>query len=53
MVLAHPKSFVIPVFHWLAPSTPMSGKHFVLKELPFNEVAQLADVEARQARLDA
>ena len=52
MVLAHPKLFVIPVFPRLAPSTPVSGKHFVLKELSFNEVAQLAGVEARQARLD-
>lgn len=53
MVLAHPKPFVIPIFPWLAPSTQVSGNHFVLKELPFNEVAQLANVEVRQARLDA
>lgn len=31
----------------------MLGKHFVLKDFPFYEAARLANVERRQARLDA
>ena len=30
----------------------MLAEHFVLKDLPFYEVARLADFEARQARLE-
>ena len=35
VVLAHPKSSVIPVFPRLAPPTLVTGEHFVLKDLPF------------------
>lgn len=53
VILSHPKSFVIPVFSQLAPLTLVSGEHFVLKDLSFYEVAQLANAEERQAHLNA
>ena len=52
-VLAWVKPFVIPLILRLAPSTLVSGKHFVLKDLPFYEVAHLVDAKARHACLDA
>ncbi|RVW70302.1 hypothetical protein CK203_060287 [Vitis vinifera] len=42
-----PKSFIILMFPWLTPSSLVLGEHFVLKDLPFYEVARLADSEAR------
>ena len=47
VILVHLKSFVIPIFSRLASMTLVSTKHFMLKDLSFYEVAQLADVEAR------
>lgn len=44
---------MILVFPRLAPSTLIPSEHFVLKDLPFYEVAWLANAEARQARLEA
>ena len=52
VVLAQAKPFVIPLLPWLAPPTLMSGEYFVMKDLPFYEVARFADAEARQACLD-
>lgn len=49
-LIGSPKSFIILVFPWLTPSSLVLGEHFVLKDLPFYEVARLADSEARQAR---
>ena len=36
----------------MAPLSLVPGEHFVLKDLPFYEVAHLADLEARQAHLE-
>nr|CAN83379.1 hypothetical protein VITISV_040726 [Vitis vinifera] len=46
-LIGSPKSFIILVFPWLTPSSLVLGKHFMLKDLPFYEVARLADSEAR------
>lgn len=43
VVLAQVKSFVIPLLPRLAPTTLVSNEHFVIKDLPFYEVACLAD----------
>ena len=45
------KSFIIPVFPWLAPPSLVHDEHFVLKDLSFYKVARLEDYEARQALL--
>lgn len=50
--IENPKSFIIPVFPRLAPLSLVPSEHFMLKDLPFYEVACLADFEARQARLE-
>ena len=47
VILAHPKLFVIHVFSQLAPTTLVSGEHFILKDLPFYKVARFANAEAR------
>ena len=52
MLVNVPKSFVIPVFPRMALPSLMPREHFVLKDLPFYEVAILADSEARQAHLE-
>ena len=46
VVLAHPKSFVIPLLPRLVSSILVSGKQFVLNDLSFYEVARLADTKA-------
>ena len=46
-LIGSPKSFIILMFPWLTPSSLVLGEHFVLKDLPFYEVARLADSEAR------
>ena len=46
-LIDNPKSFIIPVFPRLTPPSLVPGEHFVLKDLPFYEVACLADSEAR------
>ena len=50
--LAQAKTFVISLLPRLAPSTLVSGEHFMLKDLSFYEVARFADTKAIQARLD-
>ena len=52
VILAQVKPFVIPLFPKLAPPTLVSSEHFVLKDLPFYEVARLADIEAKKSHLD-
>lgn len=52
VILAQAMPFVIPFFPRLAPSTLVSGKHFVLNDLPFYEIARLATAKTRQANLD-
>ena len=52
VLIKNPKSFIISVFPWLAPSSLVPDEHFVLKDLFFHEVACLVDSEARQARLE-
>ncbi|RVW86090.1 hypothetical protein CK203_037999 [Vitis vinifera] len=47
-----PKSFIIPVFPHVAPPSLIPNEHFMMKDLPFYEVACLVDSEARQARLE-
>ena len=37
------KSFIIPIFPHVAPSFLVPDEHFVLKDLPFYEVAHLVD----------
>ena len=51
-LIDNPKPFIMPVFPRLAPLSLVFGEHFVLKDLPFYEVARLADSEARQAHLE-
>ena len=51
-LIDNPKSFIIPVFSHLASPSLVLGKHFMLKDLPFYEVASLENFEARQARLE-
>lgn len=51
-LIDNPKSFIIPIFPHLASPSLVFGKHFVLKDLPFYEVASLENFEARQARLE-
>ena len=46
-LIGSPKSFIILMFPWLTPSSLVLGEHFVLKDLPFYEVARLEDSEAR------
>ena len=53
IILTQAKSFVSPLLSQLAPSTLLLSEHFVLKDLPFYEVTHFADVEVRQACLDA
>lgn len=53
VVLAQAKSFVILLLPRLAPLILVLGWHFVLKDLPFYEVARLADAKARQSHLNA
>ena len=53
VVLTQAKPFVIHLLPWLAPLTLVLSEHFVLKDLPFNKVAHLADTKARQAHLNA
>ncbi|KAL6340225.1 hypothetical protein AAG906_040661 [Vitis piasezkii] len=43
VLIKNPKSFIISVFPWLAPSSLVLDEHFVLKDLSFHEVACLAD----------
>lgn len=47
VILAQAKPFVIPLLPCLAPLTLVSDEHFMLKDLPFYEVARLVDVNAR------
>ena len=42
-LIDNPKSFIIPVFPHLASPSSVLGKHFVLKDFPFYEVARLAN----------
>ena len=49
VILAQVKPFVIPLFPKLAPPTLVSSEHFVLKDLPFYEVARLANIEAKKS----
>ena len=51
-LIDNPKPFIMPVFPRLAPLSLVFGEHFVLKDLPFYEVARLVDSEARQAHLE-
>ena len=53
IILTQAKSFVSPLLSQLAPSTLLSSEHFMLKDLPFYEVARFANAEIRQACLDA
>nr|CAN80544.1 hypothetical protein VITISV_010895 [Vitis vinifera] len=52
-IIAQPKPFMIHLLIRLAPLTLVPGEHFVLKNLPFYEVARLADVEVWQTLLYA
>ena len=38
-LIDNPKLFIIPIFSRLAPPSLVLGEHFVLKDLPFYEVA--------------
>ena len=51
-LIDNPKPFIMLVFPRLAPLSLVFGEHFVLKDLPFYEVARLVDSEARQAHLE-
>ena len=52
MLIKNPKLFIISVFSLLIIPYLVPDEHFVLKDLPFYEVAHLADFEACQARLE-
>ena len=51
-LIENPKSFIILVFSRLASLSLILDEHFVLKDLPFYEIARLADSEAHQAHLE-
>ena len=51
-VLKEAKSFILPIFHRLAPRPLVPDKHHVLKDLPFNEVACATDSQTHQDRLE-
>ena len=46
------KPFIIPVFPHVAFPSLVASEHFVLKDLSFYEVVRLADLKARQTRLE-
>ncbi|RVW19416.1 hypothetical protein CK203_117330 [Vitis vinifera] len=53
MVLINdPKPFIIHVFPHVAFPSLVASEHFVLKDLSFYEVVRLADLKARQTRLE-
>ncbi|KAL6350513.1 hypothetical protein AAG906_019160 [Vitis piasezkii] len=51
-LIENPKPFIIPVFPQLASLSLVFDEHFMLKVLPFYEVARLMDSETCQARLE-
>lgn len=46
------KSFILPILPCLAPQSLVLGKHYLLKDLPFYEVARVVDSKAHQACLE-
>lgn len=46
------KSFILPILPCLAPRFLVLGKHYLMKDLPFYEVARVADSKAHQACLE-
>ena len=46
VLIENPKPFIILMFSRLTPPSLVPREHFMLKDLPFYEVARLADSEA-------
>ena len=51
-VVREPQPYITNILSRWLPKQVVSGKHFVLKDLPFYERARKADAKARQERLD-
>lgn len=50
-LIENPKPFIIPMFHRLAHPSLVPNEYFMLKDLPFYEIAHSMDYEGRQAHL--
>lgn len=51
-VVREPWPYILPILPRPTPKVLVPGKHHVLKDLPFYEVARAVDAKACQDRLD-